>query len=1406
MALAPVGITFVSKGTTNLVRDLERIRQQLGLYGDTAQKVGDEARRSASGIRSMNNAITGVNSASSAGQRSVSSLSQSFGSLNSAISAPSKAIVGIGDSIVRFGSRVTNLGRNVAQAGAGLSLFVTAPIILGFRSATQAAVDFESEIIKLSTQAGASSAQIGKISNAILGVGQASIAIETGIKPVELASAALAIYSSGITDTVVATELLTQSAKASQIGLGDTAEIARAATGAMKSFGIGATEAVDTLLKIIDLGNLEADELAQTLGRFSGIASILGVEFADAGAFIATFTRSGISAAEAVTALRATMSAFAKPTAQTKDALAALGLPIEEVRRLIADPDVGLNAVLIELNRRVKETGGDVGVELAQIFGNVRALSGVAFITGIPEELEAITLAIRNNGGAIDESFAAVRQTAGFQLEQLAATFDVLKVTLGNVLLPILTATLQRLLPFIEAIRTFVAENPKLIQVASIFALVAAAIGPLVTAMGTFILIGGALIGSIGAIVSTLGALISPLGLVAAAVIGLATAIGGPLLLGFAEVSGFFNRSLSDIATNAFAWGRNIVVQFARGMIRGAVAVVEALTQIGRAIASWLKPGSPPRLLPDIDKWGTAAMNEFLNGFTLADFDTFDAVADITEKVIRAGVEEITEGAIQTITDFRQRIAAAVTQASAIDGNFEAIAASIGFANAKLTAYAATMLRLQFVTEQVAAAQKEIEQINERFDRTVAPLNEELEAIEARRAEVVRAQRVEELQSILSDESTPELARELALLELREFQLLDQISTEETLRDEALAAAEAKLAALEAEQQALEDQAALQLRVIEAQLQQNELLKEQKDAVEKLAKAVAGLGDSIGAIGEIGDISSIGFDGVVPEGEEFDFADLIGEGVAEAADEIIDEFDNLGKELLGLAQPLIDKFEELRDAWGDVVQGLIDAGDNLSSTKTRLDGLVETGRLMAAEWIEKSPQYRTALENIGEAFVGLGQQARESLSKITESIFKDLDDPDSAVQNIGTGISSALAAMAGGFLLQASTLAQIMLAPIRGAMAGLPDIVEGNLVVLRNAFSDDRNLKTAAEGLTQIASGIWTAVLETLRVGGEAFLNQFDVLIGEEWRERFLTWLTNSIIDFITWKNNLVETARQLWVLIQIGLLGFLLTSAESLRVWFAETWASFILWTQNVINSVNLWRDNVIATFNHWVLSTKIAFRQWQAETRLAFVQWTQEIIESVNTWRDTTVETFTTWKDGVIQTFTEWKDGALEQITAFFTTALEDAEGWISDIIAVLGDKDALWQAGRDLIGGFKDGILSLASELISAAAGLVSDVTSAVNDKLQNRSPSKVMRKAGNFAGEGLVLGLKDTIGDVLGVAVDLGSVIAPSIVQAQPVVSNSATINMGGVNINNGMDEVIFEAKVRRILTKALGETL
>lgn len=92
-----------------------------------------------------------------------------------------------------------------------------------------------------------------------------------------------------------------------------------------------------------------------------------------------------------------------------------------------------------------------------------------------------------------------------------------------------------------------------------------------------------------------------------------------------------FANSLSNVVS----YGAAMVNAFAEGILMSVSAVANALAAIGDMVSYWLAPGSPPRIAPDIDKWGTSAAEEFLKGFSEADLNTIGDFGSSIEEILK---------------------------------------------------------------------------------------------------------------------------------------------------------------------------------------------------------------------------------------------------------------------------------------------------------------------------------------------------------------------------------------------------------------------------------------------------------------------------------------------------------------------------------------------------------------------------------------------------------------------------------------------------------------------------------------------------------------------------------------------------------------------------------------------------
>jgi hypothetical protein len=166
--------------------------------------------------------------------------------------------------------------------------------------------------------------------------------------------------------------------------------------------------------------------------------------------------------------------------------------------------------------------------------------------------------------------------------------------------------------------------------------------------------------------------------------------------------TGMFDSLFDDTVDNAHSWGYNLIINFAKGMSAAMTYVLQALTYLAQTITKWLKPGSPPLLLPDIDTWGTGAMNAYLQGWKAADFEVFNDISGMIEKYINAfDIPKMDilammlggRGALTSILDAFNNATNLPTDA------IDAITASFGISNEVLNEYISSLFKLKVATE-----------------------------------------------------------------------------------------------------------------------------------------------------------------------------------------------------------------------------------------------------------------------------------------------------------------------------------------------------------------------------------------------------------------------------------------------------------------------------------------------------------------------------------------------------------------------------------------------------------------------------------------------------------------------------------------------------------------------------------
>jgi hypothetical protein len=82
-----------------------------------------------------------------------------------------------------------------------------------------------------------------------------------------------------------------------------------------------------------------------------------------------------------------------------------------------------------------------------------------------------------------------------------------------------------------------------------------------------------------------------------------------------AQAGGLILSAFSTWVNIAPGWGENLGRSFANGLAKALPYIVGVIKAIGKIIAYWFAPGSPPKIAEQIDDWGQAMIQEFFGAF-----------------------------------------------------------------------------------------------------------------------------------------------------------------------------------------------------------------------------------------------------------------------------------------------------------------------------------------------------------------------------------------------------------------------------------------------------------------------------------------------------------------------------------------------------------------------------------------------------------------------------------------------------------------------------------------------------------------------------------------------------------------------------------------------------------------------
>lgn len=243
----------------------------------------------------------------------------------------------------------------------------------------------------------------------------------------DIAEATYQALSNQVVNATTVTGFLTEALRLSIVTVATTAQSINALSSVINSYNLGAGAAAQVsaqFFKIVELGRVRLEEVADDFGNITAIAAQVGVEFAEVGAAMTTITRQGIRANTAMTLIRNVLLKLIQPTENMKTLFREWGVETAEQ----AIQTFGFIGVLEKLE---DATRGST-TEISNLFSRIRATVGAAAIFS-GDNLARFASDYRdilyNSAAAYDEAtrraFDAPARRAQIELQKLKNFFMV---------------------------------------------------------------------------------------------------------------------------------------------------------------------------------------------------------------------------------------------------------------------------------------------------------------------------------------------------------------------------------------------------------------------------------------------------------------------------------------------------------------------------------------------------------------------------------------------------------------------------------------------------------------------------------------------------------------------------------------------------------------------------------------------------------------------------------------------------------------------------------------------------------------------------------------------------------------------------------------------------------------------
>jgi TP901 family phage tail tape measure protein len=273
----------------------------------------------------------------------------------------------------------------------------------------------------------------------------------------ELAAASYQALSAGFTETGANLRVVEAATKAAVGGMVDVTAATEVTTKVLNAYNMSgdqATKVTDSIAKSIEYGVVQWSDYTSQLGRVASISAVAGVSLDEINAFIAAATKNSATAEIAFTGLSATLSNMLRPTTESAEAAAALGINWN----LAGIRGEGFESLMGKLGIAMQKNP----VLANKMVGGQEAVRGAfAAASKGGKDYAMILEGLGSAAGKTDADFQTMKGSIENTLKALDTSFKNLSEALGTAFGPTVVIAVQDITKAVNGFADFMATVPQ---------------------------------------------------------------------------------------------------------------------------------------------------------------------------------------------------------------------------------------------------------------------------------------------------------------------------------------------------------------------------------------------------------------------------------------------------------------------------------------------------------------------------------------------------------------------------------------------------------------------------------------------------------------------------------------------------------------------------------------------------------------------------------------------------------------------------------------------------------------------------------------------------------------------------------------------------------------------------------